>query len=324
MSILTSPSPTTEITAPATLAGAATTSTTPPATEERKGLTKKEVAGDHPTWCPGCGDFSVLALYFKLIEKRKMVHEKITTVAGIGCSSRFPYFVQAHGVHFIHGRALPFASGISLSRPDLHVFVFGGDGDAFSIGGNHFTHTARKNIKLTYCVMDNWVYGLTKKQTSPTSPLGFKSKTDQWGAVDHPINPMKQAIAAGATFVARTTHSNPNHVLQMMEAAMDHDGFSFIECLSECVEFYEGAFDASNPRKGGVFKEVPKDHDVTDEGAAYKLAGDSFPGYFGIFYKNGAKATKNAKEQEIIKNHQTKFTGLKDWQILQKNFDRMK
>jgi 2-oxoglutarate ferredoxin oxidoreductase subunit beta len=122
-------------------------------------------------------------------------HEKITTVAGIGCSSRFPYFVQAHGAHFIHGRALPFASGVSLSRPDLHVFVFGGDGDAFSIGGNHFNHTARKNIKMTYCVMDNWVYGLTKKQTSPTSPLGFKSKTDQWGAVDYPINPMKQAIA---------------------------------------------------------------------------------------------------------------------------------
>ena len=147
----------------------------------------------------------MLALYFKLIEKRKMWHEKITTVAGIGCSSRFPYFVQAHGAHYIHGRALPFASGISLSRPDLHVFVFGGDGDAFSIGGNHFNHTARKNIKMTYCVMDNWVYGLTKKQTSPTSPLGFKSKTDQWGAVDYPINPMKQAISAGATFVARTT-----------------------------------------------------------------------------------------------------------------------
>jgi hypothetical protein len=178
-----------------------------PPNGERKGLTKKEIAADHPTWCPGCGDFSVLALYFKLIEKRKMWHEKITTVAGIGCSSRFPYFVQAHGAHFIHGRALPFASGISLSRPDLHVFVFGGDGDAFSIGGNHFNHTARKNIKMTYCVMDNWVYGLTKKQTSPTSPLGFKSKTDQWGAVDYPINPMKQAISAGATFVARTTHT---------------------------------------------------------------------------------------------------------------------
>jgi len=294
-----------------------------PAEPERKPLTKKELAADHPTWCPGCGDFSVLALYFKLIEKRNLLHEKITTIAGIGCSSRFPYFVQAHGVHYIHGRALAFASGVSLSRPDLHVFVFGGDGDAFSIGGNHFNHTARKNIKMTYVVMDNWVYGLTKKQTSPTSPLGFKSKTDAWGAVDYPINPMKQAIAAGATFVARTTHSNPNHVLQMMEAAMDHDGFSFIECLSECVEFYEGAFDASNPRKGGVFKEVPKDHNVTDELAAYKLAAEPFPGFFGVFY-NVNRPTKNAKEAEINKAAREKVKGLKDWQILQKTFDRLK
>jgi 2-oxoglutarate ferredoxin oxidoreductase subunit beta len=299
------------------------TSVNAPVAEERKGLTKKEIAADHPTWCPGCGDFSVLALYFKLIERRKIWHEKITTVAGIGCSSRFPYFVQAHGVHFIHGRALPFASGISLSRPDLHVFVFGGDGDAFSIGGNHFNHTARKNIKMTYCVMDNWVYGLTKKQTSPTSPLGFKSKTDVTGALDQPINPMKQAIAAGATFVARTTHTNPNHVLQMMEAAMDHDGFSFIECLSECVEFYEGAFDASNPRKGGVFNTVPADHDVTDELAAYKLAGEPFPGSFGIFYKSD-RATKNANEQKIIAAAREKTKTMKDWQILQKNFDRLK
>ncbi len=296
---------------------------TTPATEERKGLTKKEIAADHPTWCPGCGDFSVLALYFKLIEKRKMWHEKITTVAGIGCSSRFPYFVQAHGVHYIHGRALPFASGISMSRPDLHVFVFGGDGDAFSIGGNHFNHTARKNIRMTYLVMDNWVYGLTKKQTSPTSPIGFKSKTDVTGALDQPINPMKQAISAGASFVARTTHTNPNHVLQMMEAAMDHDGFSFIECLSECVEFYEGAFDASNPRKGGVFNTVPADHDVTDEVAAYKLAGEAFPGKFGIFY-NVNRATKNANEARIIAAAREKTKDMKDWQILQKNFDRLK
>ena len=290
---------------------------------ERKGLTKKEIAAEHPTWCPGCGDFSVLALYFKLIEKRKLWHEKITTVSGIGCSSRFPYFVQAHGVHFIHGRALPFATGVSLSRPDLHVFVFSGDGDAFSIGGNHFTHTARKNVKLTLVCLDNWVYGLTKKQTSPTSPLGFKSKTDQWGAVDEPINPIKQAIAAGATFVARTTSTNPNHVLAMMEAAMDHDGFGFVECLSECVEFYEGAFDAANPRKGGAFKEIPKDHDVTDEAAAYKLATDPFPGYFGIFYKVN-KPTKNAREAEINRSLMGKVKGLKDWQILQKTFDGMK
>ncbi|MCE9612039.1 MAG: pyruvate ferredoxin oxidoreductase [Chthoniobacter sp.] len=290
---------------------------------DRKALTKKDTAADHPTWCPGCGDFSVLALYYKLIEKRKMWHEKICTVAGIGCSSRFPYFVQAHGAHFIHGRALPFATGVSLSRPDLHVFVFGGDGDAFSIGGNHFTHTARKNIKLTYVVMDNQVYGLTKKQTSPTSPLGFKSKTDVWGSTDRPINPIKQAIAAGATFVARSTATNIPHLLKTMEAAMDHDGFSFIQCLSECIEFFPGAFDAANPRKGGAFLEVPADHDATDEYAAYKLADSPGSGAFGIFYQT-QRATKNANEAKLIADHRVKVEGLADWQILQKNFDRMK
>lgn len=295
----------------------------PLADGDRKPLTKKEIAADHPTWCPGCGDFSVLALYYKLIEKRRIHHEKVTTVAGIGCSSRFPYFVQAHGAHFIHGRALPFASGISLSRPDLHVFAFSGDGDAFSIGGNHFTHTARKNIKMTLVVMDNWVYGLTKKQTSPTSPLGFKSKTDIWGAVDQPINPVKQALAAGATFIARTTHTNPNHLLQMMEAAIDHDGFSFIQCLSECVEFFPGAFDSSNNRKGGKFVEVPKEHDVTDELAAYKLAGEPFPGYFGILYRT-QRPTKNALEAKINAEAQARVQGLKPHEILQKTFDRMR
>jgi 2-oxoglutarate ferredoxin oxidoreductase subunit beta len=290
---------------------------------ERKGLTKKELTSDHPTWCPGCGDFSVLALYLKLIEKRKLWHEKIATVAGIGCSSRFPYFVQANGVHYIHGRALPFASGISLTRPDLHLFVFGGDGDAFSIGGNHLNHAARKNIKMTYVIMDNWVYGLTKKQTSPTSPIGFKSKTDQWGSVDQPINPMKQLISAGASFIARATHANPNHLLQMMEAAMDHDGFSVVECLSECVEFYEGAFDASNPRKGGKFELVPADHDVTNEVAAYKLADAAFPGYFGVFYKSD-RPTKNKLEAKINADAQEKVAGKKDWEILQATFNKLK
>jgi 2-oxoglutarate ferredoxin oxidoreductase subunit beta len=295
----------------------------PAAEPERKPFTKKDLSADHPTWCPGCGDFSVLALYFKLLEKRQIPHETISTVAGIGCSSRFPYFVQSHGAHFIHGRALPFASGISLSRPDLHTFVFGGDGDAFSIGGNHLTHTARKNIKMTYVIMDNWVYGLTKKQTSPTSPIGFKSKTDSAGAMDQPINPMKQLLAAGASFVARATHTNPNHLLQMMEAALDHNGFSVIECLSECVEFYEGAFDASNPRKGGAFNLVPADHDVTDEVAAYKLANAPFPGYFGIFYKSD-RPSKNKLEADLNAAAQKKVAGKKDWQILQDTFNRLK
>ncbi len=236
--------------------GSTTATAAPPdATLEfvREKVTKKAVTADHPTWCPGCGDFAVLASYYKVIEKRQLDHEKIVTLAGIGCSSRFPYFVNGYGAHFIHGRAVPLASGISLARPDLHVFLFGGDGDGFSIGGNHLNHGARKNINMTYFIMDNFVYGLTKKQTSPTSPIGFKSKTDPTGAIDQPVNPMKQLICAGATFIARTHATQVNHMIQMIERAMDHEGFSVIECLSECVEFFPGAFDPANPRKGGAF-----------------------------------------------------------------------
>lgn len=282
---------------------------------------KKELIGDLPTWCPGCGDFSILSIYFKLMEKLQVPREKITSVAGIGCSSRFPYFVNAHGVHFVHGRGVVFASGVSLSRPDLHVFMFGGDGDAFSIGGNHLDHAARKNIKMTYVIMDNFVYGLTKKQTSPTSPLGFKSKTDPTGAIDQPINPMKKLIASGASFIARTHSHLPNHVMEMMEKAMDHDGFSVIECLSECTEFYPGAFDAANPRKGGQFRLVPANHDVTDELAAYKLAMEPFPGYFGVFYKT-ERPTKNALEAQLIADARAKTHNAPASELLKKTFDR--
>jgi len=176
---------------------------------------------------------------------------------------------------------------------------------------------------MTYVVMDNFVYGLTKKQTSPTSPLGFKSKTDNWGALDQPVNPMKLAISAGATFVARTSHTNPKHLLEMMDAAMDHDGFSFIECLSECTEFFAGAFDSSNPRKGGEFKLMPEDHDPTDEAAAYAVAGEDFPGRFGIFYQV-QRPTKNALEAGVIEAAQSKFKGQQARDILQTNFNKMK
>jgi 2-oxoglutarate ferredoxin oxidoreductase subunit beta len=287
----------------------------------RPKYTKKDLVADHPTWCPGCGDFSILSIYFKMMEKRQIPHEKITSIAGIGCSSRFPYFVNAHGAHFLHGRGVPFATGVSLIRPDLHVFMFGGDGDAFSIGGNHLNHAARKNIKMTYVIMDNFVYGLTKKQTSPTSPVGFKSKTDPWGAIDQPINPMKQLIASGATFIARSHSHLPNHVMEMFEAAMDHDGFSVIEVLSECTEFYPGAFDAANPRKGGVFTLVPKEHDVTDEVAAYKLAMEPFPGAFGIYYKV-SRPTKNALEANLIRDAKAKVNNASPAELLQKTFER--
>jgi 2-oxoglutarate/2-oxoacid ferredoxin oxidoreductase subunit beta len=301
---------------------------------EREKLTKKAITADHPTWCPGCGDFAVLASFYKVVEKRQIPHENIVTLAGIGCSSRFPYFVNGHGAHYIHGRAVPLATAISLARPDLHVFLFGGDGDGFSIGGNHLDHGARKNPRLTYVIMDNFVYGLTKKQTSPTSPIGYRSKTDPTGAIDQPVNPVKKLIASGATFVARTHATQVNHMIQMIERAMDHDGFSVIECLSECVEFYPGAFDAGNPRKGGVFNLIdekkwddsPEDedrHDVTDELAAYKLADLPFPGVFGVFYEVD-RPTKNALEQKWIENVRAKHGQATDLELLQRTFDRMK
>ncbi len=297
-------------------------------------LTKKLLIADHPTWCPGCGDFAVLASFYKVLEKLQLPHEKIVTVAGIGCSSRFPYFVNGHGLHFIHGRALPLASAVSLARPDCHVFVFGGDGDGFSIGGNHLNHAARKNINLTYVIMDNFVYGLTKKQTSPTSPLGYKSKTDPNGAVDQPVNPMKQLISAGATFVARTHAMQVNHMTEMFDRAIRHNGFSVVECLSECIMFYPGAFDDGYPRKGGKFEiieekkhdESPEDaarHDVTDEAAAYAIANIQYPGKFGVYY-DVDRPTKNTLEYNWIDSTRTKLGNPSAKSVLQKRFDAMK
>ncbi|MBW7895711.1 MAG: 2-oxoacid:ferredoxin oxidoreductase subunit beta [Opitutaceae bacterium] len=297
-------------------------------------LTKKALTADHPTWCPGCGDFAVLAAFYRVLERLQIPQEKIVTMAGIGCSSRFPYFVNTHGGHYIHGRSLPFAAGISLSRDDLHVFVFGGDGDGFSIGGNHLVHTARKNVNLTYVIMDNFVYGLTKKQTSPTSPVGFKSKTDPTGAIDQPINPMRTLINSGATFIARSHATQVNHMIEMMERAARHPGFSVVEILSECVEFYPGAFDAGNPRKGGAFKQIelrkndgtPEDaarHDPTDELAAAKLALEEWPGSFGVYYET-TRPTKNELEANLIKRAREKTKGASDLDLLKATFARLR
>ena len=298
-------------------------------------LTKKILTADHPTWCPGCGDFAVLHSFYRVLEKLQYPHEKIVTFAGIGCSSRFPYFVNTHGGHFIHGRALPFAAGISLGNDDLHVFVFGGDGDGFSIGGNHLVHTARKNVNLTYVIMDNSVYGLTKKQTSPTSPIGFKTKTDPTGAIDQPINPMRTLLNSGATFVARSHATQVNHMVDMMLRAAKHEGFSVVEILSECVEFYEGAFDSSIPRKGGTWTLVdekkndgtPEDaarHDTSDEVAAFKLAQQAWPGSFGVFYENKSRKTKNALEAELVTAAKAKTKNASDLALLQATFARMR
>ena len=183
--------------------------------------------------------------------------------------------------------------------------------------------------------MDNFVYGLTKKQTSPTSPIGFKSKTDPAGSVDRPINPMKKLIAGGATFVARTHAAQVKHMMQMFERAILHPGFSVVETLSECVVFYKGSFDDGNPRKGGVFEEIDekkwdntseddKRHDVTDEKSAYELAGLQYPGKFGVFYEVDDVPTKNHLEQKWIEESRTKIKGASPKDLLEKRFSLMK
>lgn len=293
-------------------------------------LSKKVLTADHPTWCPGCGDFAVLAAFYRVLERLQYPQESIVTMAGIGCSSRFPYFVNTHGGHYLHGRSLPFSAAVSLGRDDLHVFVFGGDGDGFSIGGNHLVHTARKNIRLTYVIMDNFVYGLTKKQTSPTSPVGFKSKTDPTGSIDQPVNPMRTLVNSGATFVARSHATQVNHMIEMMERAARHEGFSVVEILSECVEFYEGAFDAGNPRKGGQFRLIeerkgdgtPEDaarHDPRDAVAAFRLASEPWPGLFGVFYDH-PRPTKNRLERELIAKARERTQRASDLALLQAAF----
>ncbi len=306
----------------------------PPAAAARAPLTRKALVADHPTWCPGCGDFAVLASFQRTLEKLQYRQEDIVIFAGIGCSSRFPYFVNTHGGHYLHGRALPLAAGISLSRDDLHVFVFGGDGDGYSIGGNHLVHTARKNVRMTYVIMDNFVYGLTKKQTSPTSPIGFKTKTDPTGAVDQPINPMRTLINSGATFIARSHASQVAHMTEMMERAARHDGFSVVEILSECVEFYPGAFDAGNPRKNGTFQLIeekkndgsPEDarrHDPTNEVEAFRLATLPWPGVFGVFYEAN-RPTKNALEAGLIATARERSKGASSLELLQSSFARLR
>ena len=214
------------------------------------------------------------------------------------------------------------------------MFVFGGDGDGFSIGGNHLDHGARKNINITYVIMDNFVYGLTKKQTSPTSPLGFKSKTDPTGSFDRPVNPMKKLLASGATFVARSHAAQVNHMVEMYERAFHHEGFSVIEILSECVEFYPGAFDAAVPRKQGAFTLIeekkndgtPEDeqrHDVTNPEAAFAFANEPWPGRFGVYY-DIPRPTKNDLEAQLIAKARERTKQAADIDVLKTTFGRMR
>ncbi|HEX8012060.1 MAG TPA: 2-oxoacid:ferredoxin oxidoreductase subunit beta [Casimicrobiaceae bacterium] len=190
-----------------------------------------------PIWCPGCGDYSVLSSITKALAMIAVPPEKVAVVSGIGCSSRIPAYTSCYGFHGVHGRALAAATGLKVARPDLTVLVAGGDGDGYSIGGNHFLHACRRNVDLTYIVMDNHVYGMTKGQPSPTTEPDWDSKLSPGGTGLRVFHPLVIALAAGATFVARAFSGDPNGTAEIIAQAMRHRGFSFVEILSPCVTF---------------------------------------------------------------------------------------
>jgi 2-oxoglutarate/2-oxoacid ferredoxin oxidoreductase subunit beta len=208
-------------------------------------LTAKDFKSDQEVrWCPGCGDYAILASVQGFMPELGYSREKIVFVSGIGCAARFPYYMQTYGMHSIHGRAPAIATGLATSRPDLSVWVVGGDGDMLSIGGNHLIHALRRNVNLKLLLFNNQVYGLTKGQYSPTSPRGQRSGSTPMGSIDEPFNPLGVAIGAEATFVARAIDTDRKHVAEVLRRAAAHRGAAFVEILQNCNIYNDGAFDA--------------------------------------------------------------------------------
>src|SRR5258706_2538787 len=206
-------------------------------------LTAKDFSSDQDVrWCPGCGDYSILAQVQRIMPSLGVPKEKTVFVAGIGCSSRFPYYMDTYGFHGIHGRAPAFAEGLKMSHPDLDVWIVAGDGDLLSIGGNHFVHLLRRNLDVNVLLFNNRIYGLTKGQYSPTSEHGKITKSSPIGAVDFPFNPISLSLGANGTFVARAMDRDPKHLQEMIIRAAKHKGTSFLEIFQNCNIYNDGAF----------------------------------------------------------------------------------
>ena len=235
---------------------------------------------EHPIWCPGCGDFGVLDSLYKSLAGLKINPKDLVVVSGIGCSGRTPGFVKSYGFHSVHGRVLPVALGVKLANPALHVIGVGGDGDGFAIGGGHIPHAARRNPDLTYIVMDNATYGLTKGQYSPTSPTGFQAGSTPYGNIEQPLNPLAMLIAYGTTFVGQGYSGKPKELSDLITKAMEHKGFAFLNAISPCITFYN-TYKVIPPR----LAEIPKDHDPTNRAKAFELALQTEHLRLGIYYQ---------------------------------------
>ncbi len=224
-------------------------------------LTRKDFVSDQDVrWCPGCGDYAILAAMQGVMPEFGIPPEKIVFVSGIGCASRFPYYMNTFGVHGIHGRAPTIATGLATSRPDLHVWVVMGDGDALSIGGNHLIHALRRNVNLKLLMFNNQIYGLTKGQYSPTSEQGKVTKSTPFGSLERPFNPVSIAIGSEATFVARTMDVARKHLPEVLRAAAAHKGAAFIEIYQNCNVFNDGAFLGLSSKEGGTHNRIYLEH----------------------------------------------------------------
>ncbi len=261
-------------------------------------LTAKDFKGPvEPDWCAGCGDFGVLNALQRACAQLGLRPHEILTVSGIGCSSNLPGYFNSYGMHTLHGRSLPVATGAKLGNDELTVIVTGGDGDGYGIGGNHFLHTARRNIDLTYIVMNNQIYGLTTGQISPTSSMGMRTKSTPHGSVEMPVNPITSAIMAGATFVARGYSGDVRHLSDLMQKAIRHQGFALVDVFSPCVTFNH---DNGHPFfKERVKKLEDEAHDTADWQTACEKAmlwGDAI--YTGLFF--AAEETPTLGQREPV------------------------
>ncbi len=249
-----------------------------------------------PDWCPGCGDFGVLAAVQKALVELQIPKHEVATISGIGCSSNFPGFIETYGMHTLHGRSLPVATGMKLANHAMTVLVTGGDGDGFGIGCNHFIHTIRRNVDLTYIVMDNQIYGLTTGQTSPTSRIGMKTKSMPYGNIETPLNPVSLALAAGATFVARGFSGEQKHLTELIKRGIEHKGFSFIDVFSPCVTYNrDNTFQWFRPRVKKL--EDNAEYDPSDWSAAMEkslLWGEEIP--IGRFFERTDLPTLHGSE----------------------------
>lgn len=224
-------------------------------------LTSADFASDQDVrWCPGCGDYSILAQMKKVMPQLGVARENVVFISGIGCSSRFPYYMNTYGMHSIHGRAPAIATGLKCVRPDLQVWVVTGDGDGLSIGGNHFLHLMRRNVDLKILLFNNRIYGLTKGQYSPTSPLGKINKSAPMGVIDNPLNPLSVAIGCEASFVARSIDVNIKHLGEVLKRAAEHKGTAFVEIYQNCNIFNDGAFEYATSKDSKLDTTVELEH----------------------------------------------------------------